>query len=84
MAMTDRDNMNEHLDMLRQLRHSYANNDEEVENVRRIAQLHEELAQLCQEDEQEITGIIRGAIKTYTLQLRARSQCVVASGTATC
>jgi hypothetical protein len=54
--------MEQHLDMLRQLRLSYANdNENELENARRIAALHEEIAQLCHEDEQDIMNVIRGA-----------------------
>jgi hypothetical protein len=53
--------MEDHLDMLQQLRHSYAESDKELENARRIAALHEQIAQLCHEDEQEIRTVIRGA-----------------------
>ena len=47
--------------MLQQLRHSYADSDKELDNARRIAALHDEIVQLCHEDEQEIKTVIRGA-----------------------
>lgn len=53
--------MGQHMDMLQQLRRSYANNEEELDNARRITELHDEVAQLCQQDERRITEIIRGA-----------------------
>lgn len=52
--------MGQHMDMLQQLRRSYANNEEELDNARRITELHDEVAQLCQQDERRITDIIRG------------------------
>ena len=53
--------MDQHLEMLRQLRHSYADNETELDNARRITALHEEIAQLCHDDEQEVRTVIRGA-----------------------
>ena len=51
--------MEQHLDMLRQLKGSYAD-ETDLKSAHRIATLHEAIAQLCHDDEQEVMSVIRG------------------------
>ena len=51
--------LEDHLDVMEHLKRSYAD-AEEVQAAERINTLHEDIAQLCRQDEQRITDIIQG------------------------
>ena len=51
--------LDDHLDVMEHLKRSYAD-AEEVQAAERINALHEEITQLCRQDEQRITEVIQG------------------------
>lgn len=53
--------LEDHMAVLQELRLSYSTNEEELNAARRVNSLHDEIAQLCQQDEQRISSVIRGA-----------------------